>query len=57
MELLIAFFVAIGLISSGDKLTSKQLEQIRIENHDRLSSQYGKQYEAIIGGLDGTEKD
>jgi hypothetical protein len=57
MELLIAFFVAIGLISSGDKLTSKQLEQIRIENHDRLSSQYGKQYEAIIVGTNENEKD
>jgi hypothetical protein len=55
MELLIAFFVAIGLISSGDKLTSKQLEQLRIENHTKLSSKYGEQYTSII--IDESEKD
>ncbi len=55
MELLIAFFVAIGLISSEGKLSNKEIELLKTERHAELSAKYGDKYTSII--IDESEKD
>jgi hypothetical protein len=49
MELLIAFFVAIGLISSDGKLSEKEIEYLKTEKHSELSAKYGDEYLKIVG--------
>lgn len=56
MELLIAFFVAIGFISSDGKLSNKQIESLKTEHHAELSAKYGNDYLKIVG-TDESERD
>lgn len=56
MELLLAFFIAIGLVSPKESYSTDQITKIQVEYHDKLVAEYGDQY-LIIVGTDETEKD
>jgi len=58
MELLISFFLALGIITSGTEktLTSSDIQKLSSQNHEILVQTYGKEYLNIIG-TDQTEKD
>jgi hypothetical protein len=55
MELLIAFFIAVGLISNDVKISNSEVLSIQAEYHDKLSAAYGEKYTSII--IDESEKD
>ncbi len=58
MELLIAFFIAIGLISSDTKdISAEKVTALQYEHHDKLVAEYGEKYTSIIVGTDESEKD
>ena len=58
MELLISFFLALGIISSGEQstLTSSDVQKLSYENYELLEQEFGKEFTSIIT-TDQTEKD
>lgn len=58
MELLITFFIAIGLISSDNKnISQSEVLSIQQQYHEKLAAQYGEKYTSIIVGTDESERD
>lgn len=52
MELLISFFVILGLFGSAEEaqeVPEFELEEIRIQNHLELADQFGDEYTSIFG--------
>lgn len=58
MDILIAFLIALGLVSSdkADRLSEDQVYSIAQDNHDKLVDEYGDEYLSIVG-IDESEKD
>ena len=58
MDILIAFLIALGLVSSekADRLTEDQVNVLVEDNHDKLVDEFGDEYLSIVG-IDETEKD
>lgn len=58
MELLITFFIAIGLISSDNKnISQSEVLSIQQQYHEKLTAQYGEKYTSIIVGTNENERD